>query len=269
MLSIKNDLTTWLQYNNFSKEKGIKHFVSTRIGGNSQSLCCGLNLGFKTIDNPQTVIENRYILANSLNIPLANFVVPAQCHTDRIVVISEEDKGKGIFEKSTALPETDAMITNIAEICLMVFSADCVSILLYDPIKKVIGAAHAGWKGTVNKIAQKTAKEMTRVFGSNPKDLIVGIGPSIGSCCYEIGKEVISAVELNFTNANQLIQPTKNDKAMFNLWEANKVQLTEIGILSENIEIAELCTYCNPELFFSHRFSNGNTGRFGAGIMLL
>ena len=174
-------------------------------------------------------------------------------------------RGNGTFDYEQSIKATDAMITNIPDICLIILVADCVPILFFDTKKKVIGAAHAGWRGTVKSIAQNTVKAFQKHFNSSLKDIIVGIGPSIGPCCYEVGEEVIKEIKNGFPDK---VTKVLNNKGYFNLWEANKLQLTDIGIDEKNIEVAELCTYCHADIFFSRRHQRAETGRFGGGIML-
>jgi YfiH family protein len=147
--------------------------------------------------------------------------------------------------------------------------ADCVPLLFFDPIKKAIGAAHAGWQGTVRKIALATIIKMKEEFGCSYKDIKVLIGPSIGPCCYHVGGEVIDSILRSFGTTEKFVSyDYKDSLAHFNLWQTNKIQLIEAGIPDSNITITGLCTYCNHDDFFSSRYDKSVTGRFGAGIMI-
>jgi YfiH family protein len=247
----------------------IKHFITTRFGGVSKGACGSLNIGYGTEDFSLAVLENRHRMANSVQIPLDYFVMCNQVHGSHIEIVTKEQRGKGALHKNNALLATDGMITNEPEICLFVMGADCVPLLFSDPVKKVIGAAHAGWRGTVKKIAVETVLEMKKTFGCNLSDIQVGIGPSIGACCYNVGAEVIDEVLRAFGSTDNFVRfDTPESTPRFDLWYANKYQLMEVGIKEENIEISGLCTNCHSDEFFSSRASQGNTGRFGAGIML-
>jgi polyphenol oxidase len=147
-------------------------------------------------------------------------------------------------------------------------SADCVPLLLYDPVGGAVAAIHAGWRGTVSKIVSRTVEAMRENFGTNPADLVAGIGPSICPEVYEVGEEVILAAEQAFGSVTELVQPTKPGKGLFNLWEANRMQLLSAGIRAENIELAGMCTYQGSDQFFSARKSGNRAGRFAAGILL-
>lgn len=252
-------------FENLANQSAITHFVSTRPGGFSSPPFHSLNLAFHVSDNAELVAANREILATELNIPLSNFVTAQQVHEANIAIVTEAMRGTGSTDFATALPATDSLITNIPNVCLMVLTADCVPLILFDPNKKVIGVVHAGWKGTVQLIAQKTVTVMQKQFGCSPVDIIAGIGPSIGSCCYEVGAEVIREIERNLPNRIEYIL---NKKGFFNLREANKNQLVQLGISEKNIEVAGICTRCHSDIFYSARKNGINTGRYGTGIML-
>jgi hypothetical protein len=147
----------------------------------------------------------------------------------------------------------------------MVRVADCIPVLFFDPVQKVIGIAHAGWRGTVKEIAAKTAEVIVSRYNSDPARILVGIGPGIGPCCYEVDERVSSLFTKGFSSGEQLITE-RNGKQYLDLWEANRRQLLNTGIREENIELAGLCTACHPQTFFSHRREKGRTGRFAALI---
>jgi YfiH family protein len=256
----------------FSKLKdcaGITHFVSTRHGGVSDGAFASLNLGLGTQDRPLIVLQNRQILADAVGIPQQFFVLANQVHGTNVEIISNDRRGAGAFSRHNAIVSCDAMITNEPEICLFVMAADCVPLLFFDKVKLVIGAAHAGWRGTVKKMAANTIHKMQEHYGCSPKDIYVGIGPSIGPCCYNVGGEVIEEVLKTFGTTEGLINfENPNSAPIFDLWSANKLQLTQAGVPEENIEIAGVCTQCHHDDFFSSRYGKGVTGRFGAGIMI-
>ena len=257
------------RFHNLSKQSGIDHFVSTRMGGLSLSPYESLNLGFHVGDTPETVLQNRERLATSIGISLSDFTIPKQIHSGTVTIVTEEMRGHGAADLDTAVEATDAVITDVPQLCLTVLAADCVLVLFLDPQKRVIAAVHAGWRGTVKLAAQKTAETLKQEFNCKPTDILAGIGPSIGPCHYEVGPEVISQVEDTFGSTDGYINnETPEGKGYFNLWEANKRQVIEAGIPAQNIEVAQICTYCNAHLFFSERHQKGRTGRFGAGIML-
>lgn len=258
-----DSLTIW-QFENLSGHSEITHFVSTRLGGISNPPYNFLNLGFKVGDRKQNVLQNRKLLSTALNIPLDSFTTAQQAHGDNIAVVTEKMRGQGSTDYISAIPATDALITNIPAICLMGAVADCVPILLYDSRNKVVGAIHSGWQGTLKLITQKTVNMMIKKFTTNPAELAVGIGPSIGPCCYEVGIEIIDGVERVFGSKEDYITHDSH----FSLWQANKDQMIKSGVPEENIEVAGICTKCHVDQFFSVRSAKGKTGSFGAGIMI-
>ncbi len=269
MLEEHRHSSSTFRFLNLSKQDGVNHFVSTRIGGLSRPPYESLNLGFHVGDSPKTVLKNRERLAANIKIPLSDFTIARQIHSGTVTIVAKQMRGCGAADYDTAVEATDAMVTAVPRLCLTVLSADCVPVLLFDPQKRIVAAVHAGWRGTVKLVAQKTVEALQHEFNCKLTDLLVGIGPSIGPCHYEIGSEVISQVEATFGDTDGYISHESPDgKGYFNLWEANKRQIMEAGIPPQNIEVAGICTYCNAHLFFSARHQKGRTGRFGAGIML-
>jgi YfiH family protein len=260
---------TVLFFESLLKHKVIKHFISTRTGGVSKFPYLSLNLGLHVGDDPEYVRNNRTRLAKAIGIPLNRFTTARQIHSGNVSIISEEMRGKGSIHHQEAIKDTDAMITNVPDICLMVLVADCVPMLFFDPSRRAIGVAHAGWRGTLQFVALNTVKTMEKSFRSSPRDIKVGIGPSIGPCCYKVGPELIAQVGEVFHRKNEYIRnESKEGEGYFNLWKANLDQLLHAGIERENIEIAKLCTCHNPDLFFSYRHQREDTGRFGVGIAI-
>ena len=256
-------------FENLLRYGGIRHFVSTRIGGHSRPPYDFLNLSFNVGDDPEKVLKNRKLLAGALEMPLTTLTTAKQIHHGRVKIVSEQLRGKGSTDYEGAINATDAMVSNVANICLMILLADCLPILFYDPSKSVIGVAHAGWKGTLGFVAQKTVKALREHFGCLPQNIMVGLGPSIGPCCYQVGHEVISEVEHVFGTKQECIRNESADgKGYFDLWTANLRQLVRAGIPDKNIEIAKICTCHHPDLFYSYRHEKGITGRFGAGILI-
>jgi polyphenol oxidase len=244
------------KFESFKKYKDIAHLVTTKEGwisgdkprftGDSESIYSGF----------------RKELAISCELDANQFVFPRQTHSDRVVVVTSENV-------TSTIDDTDALITNERGLFICVQTADCVPILLFDPVKKVVAAIHAGWKGTIAKIAKKTIEQMVEKFDCNPADIVAGIGPSIHMHAYEVGPEVVEAVEASFTNSSAMLKPSMNEgKAYFDLWEANQTALMESGLLEENIEIMGLCSFEHADLFYSARRDGTDTGRMVSGIKL-
>lgn len=247
----------------------IKHGISSRFGGGSKPPFHSLNVALHTGDCDESVIINRQLFCQGIGIHSEHIVTAQQLHTDHIAVVTQEAKGRGAGSYEDAIPNTDALITNVPGIPLMLFFADCVPVLIVDPVQRAIGAVHAGWRGTLEKIAQKTILSMQSNFGTKPEDCLVGIAPSIGPCCYVVDEIVINKLKKQFNNWEELIkEANEKGKWYFDLWKANVHQLEEIGVKGSNVVTSGVCTACNHELFFSYRKENGATGRIGAVIVL-
>ena len=255
---VKNNIKL-LQFNNLTEHEDIVHFSSTRIGGKSICKLESLNLGYTVNDNPKNVTQNLESLAKSMGFDRNQMVSPKQTHSKNIGIVNSTND---IF------PDTDALITNKPGICIFIRTADCVPILLYDPTNKALAAIHSGWKSTIQEISKHTIELMQNEFGTNPKDIVAGIGPSIGPEVYEVGPEVAEVFQKHF-EVNHIVTAIENsDKYLLNLWKVNKQILMESGILENKIEVAEMCTYSTPELFYSARRDGVKTGRLASGIML-
>ncbi|MBR0285336.1 MAG: peptidoglycan editing factor PgeF [Selenomonadaceae bacterium] len=247
----------------------VSHAVSTRMGGVSKAPYSSLNLGLHVGDSAEDVRRNREIFANSLNFKAEDIVTPEQVHGTEVLRVTEELKGRGSRDYGDAIPGTDALITDVPGIPLLLCFADCTPILFVDPEHHAIGIAHGGWKGTVKQIARKTLEAMEREFGTEPEKCLAGIGPSIGPCCYEVGEDVQTACREAFPEDWQrLLAGQKNGKPHFDLWEANRLQLLQAGMEASNIDCAAECTCCRHGWYFSYRADGGTTGRIGAMIGL-
>ncbi len=249
-------------------QAGIRHGISTRLGGISAAPYMSLNLGLHVGDDPENVGTNRQLLCDAVGVKYNSVVSAQQVHKDTVAIVSSADSGKGAAEYKDALCETDALITDSPDVPLLLLYADCVPIIFFDPVKRVIGVAHAGWKGTVAQIAVKTLRAMQECFGSKSADCLVGIGPSVGPCCYEVDQGVIIPLQNNCNKWENAVTVHGERHWMLNLWEVNRRQLLENGVFEANISVAEVCTACNKELFYSYRAESGLTGRLGALISL-
>ena len=211
-------------------------------------------------DDEKRVQKNKENALAAIGKKVASVYDVHQVHSTEIVIT---DRALSPGESHI---KADAMITNSPGVTLMMRFADCVPIFLFDPVKRAIGLSHAGWKGTINKIAGKTVLKMKDAFGTDPENLLVGIGPSIGPDHYSIGADVEDKVISNFRAAAKQLLIFAQGKTYFDLWKANEVVLNEVGV--KNIEIAGMCTHCRMDEWYSHRGEQGETGRFGVVIGL-
>ena len=248
----------YIQFKNLSATGIVKHGFSTRKGGVSTGIFSSMNLNFKRGDDPDAVMENYRRMAAALNMRVEDMVLSDQTHTTNVRVITEEDRGKGILRPQD-YSDVDGMITNVPGIVLVTSYADCVPLYFVDPVRKAIGLSHSGWKGTVGHIGQKTVWKMHEVYGTEPKDIVAAIGPSICQSCYEVSDDVAEAFRANFTadEAADILLDKGNGKYQLDLWKANWYVLTDAGILPEHLSVTDLCTACHPDLLWSHRKTNG------------
>ncbi len=186
-----------------------------------------------------------------------------QIHGDGIAVIRDETDLASVRSRPV-----DALLTDRCETAIGVYTADCAPLLLFDPPHRAVGAVHAGWRGTVLRIAEKAVAAMTAHFGTRPSDLLAAIGPTIGPCCYEVGREVLDQMTQALPRWNTVVFPLNGEKAMINLQEANRLQLLEAGIPSDRIGVLPLCTSCRRDLFYSFRGEGGKKGQMLNLIML-
>ncbi len=260
----------YIQFKNLSATGIVKHGFSTRKGGVSTGIFSSMNLNFKRGDDPDAVMENYRRMAAALNMRVEDMVLSDQTHTTNVRVITEEDRGKGIL-KPQDYSDVDGMVTNVPGIVLVTSYADCVPLYFVDPVRKAIGLSHSGWKGTVGHIGQKTVWKMHEVYGSEPKDIVAAIGPSICQSCYEVSDDVAEAFRANFTadEAADILLDKGNGKYQLDLWKANWYVLTDAGILPEHLSVTDLCTACHPDLLWSHRKTNGQRGGLSAFLSLI
>ena len=251
----------------FSEDIAV-HAISTRLGGVSRAPYDSLDLALHVGDEAGDVCENRRIFAASLGLDAAHIVTPNQVHGDVVARVTEKDAGRGATDYDDCIQETDALITDTPNLPLMLCFADCTPIVFLDPEHRAAGIAHGGWKGTVASIAEKTLRCMGEAFGTQPKDVLVGIGPAIGPCCYEVGAEVAEKFRAAFPYADECLLKEQDGHIHLNLWEANRQQMLRAGVPEENIEVAGECTCCRHKWYYSYRADGGKTGRIAAMIAL-
>lgn len=249
-----------------SKYKTLCHFTTTIKGGVSEGNYASFNLGLYSGDSIDNVMENRSRLASAIGLPLENLFFPYQTHHDKIYVIDREFLEYSQQKKEELLSGIDALITNLPSVCIGVTTADCVPVLLFDPKRKVFAAVHAGWRGTVSNIVEKTIDKMKTYFGVMPADILAYIGPSISKEIFEVGDEVVLAFEnagFDVSTIGDIDNETK--KMHIDLVLANKILLRKSGVLLENIDMSNICTYKSRLSMFSARRQTINSGRMITG----
>ena len=253
--------------------RGLRHGFSTRKGGVSKEHLSSLNLGFNLGDEREKVLENFRILGSLFEAKPEDFVLTQQTHSVNVRHVGREDRGKGIFRERD-YTDVDALMTDEEGVILSAFSADCVPILFYDKGHRAIASCHSGWRGTHGRILARVIEAMQREFSSKPEEIYIAIGPSICKNCYEVSEDVGEAFLDAFPALREMtknaspIERVSEEKFHIDLWELNRIIALESFIPPENISISGYCTMENPDLFFSHRFSQGKRGVQGAFIGL-
>lgn len=267
---IERDQVPYIQFQMLTDTGVVRHGFSTRLGGVSKGIFTSMNLNFKRGDKHEDVMENYRRMARALGMKIEDMVLSDQTHTTNIRVITEEDRGKGIL-KVQDYTDVDGMITNIPGIVLVTSYADCVPLYFVDPVKRVIGLSHSGWKGTVGRMGARTVEKMQEVYNCNPADIVAAIGPSICRSCYEVSEDVADAFEEAFVphQAAAILDDKGNGKYQLDLWLANRFILEDSGILPANIAVTDICTACRPDLLWSHRKTNGQRGGLSAFLQLM
>ena len=245
----------------------VRHTFSTRFGGVSDGQYSTMNLSFNNGDKCERVEENYKRLCSAVGIDTAHLVLSKQTHTNNIKTVTREHCGTGYNKPSFS--DIDGLVTNQSGVALVTQYADCTPLLFCDPKRRVIATSHAGWRGTALMIGKHTVDRMVEEFGSSPKDIIAAIGPSIGSCCYEIDAPVYNAFMDAGILGENIFFKTDSEHYNLDLKEANRQILVNSGILPENIDVSDICTCCNSGEMHSHRATNGKRGNLAAIIELV
>lgn len=256
--------------NPFTEAGGVHHGFASRLGGVSRPPWDSLNISLSRGDDPADVRENYHRMCAALGTDFHRLVMTHQVHEDYIRPVGPQD----VLPDPLAPIEVDAdgLITATPGLCLTIFYADCVPVLLYDPQKRVIAAVHSGWRGTALAIAQKAAGKMAAEYGSRPEDILAAIGPGIGPCCFETHADVPTALtaQLGQGAAPYMIPKVERPgKFAVDLKGIIRWELLEAGLREEHIATLPLCTACHPELYWSHRTMGEQRGNHAAMIQLL
>ncbi|MFZ5815524.1 MAG: peptidoglycan editing factor PgeF [Bacillota bacterium] len=247
---------------------GVGALFTGRVRGVSPRWQEGLNWSYSVGDDPGAVRENRRRTLALLGLPVHRAAMAGLVHGDRVVAVTGEEEPAGP-DDLILIPECDALITDRTGLALVVTAADCVPVYLYDPVRRAVGVAHAGWRGTVAGIAGKAARAMAATYGCRPDQIHAAVGPSIGPCCYEVDEAVAKPLRDYYgAAAAELLLPGRAPgKYQLDLWEANRRDLLAAGV--GVVSVAGECTSCRVERLFSHRAERGGAGRGAAVIALL
>lgn len=253
ILNEKGNLS-FLTFESFSNEK-VDHGVFSRKGGISPNSFSSLNVGESAGDTRENVVENRKRIFQVFDRPVESIYDVWQIHSN---IVSFSDKPRIL---DNGHEKADAIFTNSKDVSLFMQFADCVPILIFDSDKDIIGIIHAGWQGTVKRIVQNAINFLIDNFASDPKNILAGIGPSIGPDHYEVGNNVILEVNEKLNEIKSEVLFSRNGSTFFNLWKTNELLLRQIGV--EKIEVASICTACHLDEWYSYRLEGQKSGRFG------
>lgn len=259
----------FLEFPLLSETGVVRHGISTREGGVSEGIYRSMNLSFARGDKEEHVIENYRRIGAAIGVSPDRMTASSQTHTTNVRAVTEDDIGKGIL-RPRDYTDVDGLMTNLPDVCLVTYYADCVPLLFVDPVHRAIASSHSGWRGTVDRMGEITVQAMQRAYGSRPEDIVAAIGPSICQDCYEVSEDVIERFRAAFpeTEWASLFYRKPDGKFQLNLWRANELILLGAGIKREHLAVTNLCTCCNSELLFSHRASHGKRGNLAAFLAL-
>lgn len=251
----------------------VKHSFSTRLGGVSEGIWSSMNLNFGRGDDEANVLANFRLYAEATGTDVDNMVYSMQTHTTNVIRVGRTDCGNGVT-KPQRFNDVDGLVTNEPGVCLVTTYADCVPLYFVDTKNRAIGLSHSGWRGTVGNITRVTVNLMRSEFGTKPEDIITFIGPSICKSCYEVSEDV--AEKFKAAYPAEEIKDILTDKGMINnerkyllnLHAANVANMVNAGIPTDNINVTDICTCCNPDFLYSHRASGGRRGGLCAFLEL-
>jgi YfiH family protein len=245
-----------LRFERLAVESGLAHAVTTK----PQNMAPHRGIG-----RDQAIVWRGQI-CGLLDVPFERLTSPSQIHGGDSVCIDACDVGRGRDGRDSAVPYVDGLLTNRADVPIIVLSADCPIVVLYDPRRHVVGAVHASWQGTISHASAQLVRQMTREFKSDPGVLLAGICPCAGPCCYEVGRDVYRVACSRLRDPESYFT-VKGEKYLFDLWLANQRQLADEGVKPDAIETACLCSICDDR-FWSHRRDGETAGRFGLVVAL-
>jgi len=257
MIKKEKNGIVYFEFENIAKTGLVKHCFSSRIGGISKTPYTSMNLAYHMGDDSPDVDKNFQLISEAVGFDHKKIVMTDQIHDANIQVVGDD---------RIEYEDVDSLVTALPNYVLTSYYADCVPLLFLDPVKKVIANAHAGWRGTVADIAGKTLIQMSQNFDCRSQDVLVGIGPSISMNHFEVGYEVVQLFSHSLSDSEPYIKQKSDQKWHVDLREINRKRLLKAGVLAENIEVSDLCTFENPDLFYSHRRDGRKRGNMAAMI---
>lgn len=261
----------WISYNSLEGYPWLINAFSTRMGGVSTGIYESMNLSFTRGDEPDRVKRNFELFGDAIGIKASQMVYAHQTHTVNVMQVGEAHKGMGVL-REREFSEIDGIMTDTPGVCLVTSYADCVPLYFVDPVHRAIALSHSGWRGTIGNICKKTVDEMQRLYGTEARDIIACIGPSVCADCYEVGSDVADEfISAYGADQDKVVLPHNSGvpgKYQLDLAQANVINMENAGILPEHISVPDLCTCCNDRYLYSHRASKGKRGGLCAFLMI-
>ena len=245
----------------------VRHGFSTRLGGVSDGIYDSMNLSFTRGDDESRVRENFARFCAAVGVDHRNAVVSAQEHHTVVYNATAADCGRGVM-RERGYTDIDGLLTDEPNVVLFTQYADCVPLFFADPVQRVVGTAHAGWRGTAARMGAVMVERMVSDYGCRREDILAAVGPSIGPCCFEVDEPVRLAFAESISFAADCTHELGNGKSYIDLWEINRRTLAESGVLPERIVVTDLCTRCGPDVFWSHRATGGRRGSLAGCIAI-
>lgn len=262
------DGVTIYRFPSFSALPFVRHGFSTRLGGVSEGIFESMNLSYTRGDEPSRVRENFGRFCRAVGVEAADAVVSAQEHHTVVYNATAADRGRGVT-RERGYTDIDGLLTDEPNVPLITQYADCVPLFFADPVRRVVGTAHAGWRGTAAQMGAVMVERMCRDYGSRREDILAAVGPSIGPCCFEVDEPVRAAFCDAIAWAGECITDDGGGKSHIDLWKINRRTLLEAGVKAEHITVTDLCTRCHPDVFWSHRATGGQRGSLAGCIAIV
>ncbi|WP_067931557.1 peptidoglycan editing factor PgeF [Alicyclobacillus kakegawensis] len=254
-----HDTPIWLEPSGW-RAAGAHAAFSFRLGGVSQGPFASLNAGGHVGDDASAVTANRAKIAAHLSVPVHDIAMAEQVHGSRVALVGE-DWLELAPQQRVPFAATDALVTHVRGIALGILTADCVPVLFFDPVQRVVAAAHSGWRGTVEGISSRVVKTMVEVYGCRAQNVRAVLGPAIRRCCYEVDESVAGAFIDRFGRAHATIRPGRPGKFLLDLPSCIRKDLLEAGVSPHHLQDTGVCTACRNDVLFSYRADGGRTGR--------
>lgn len=269
-MNVPSEIIKMLEYGIMAPYSNIFCFSTTRQGGVSKGNYASLNCTPYTGDDAQCVQCNQQLLCSSMPQAPKELIIPFQTHSTNTLVIDDGYLNASPQQRNAMLQDVDALITKEPNCCICVSTADCIPIMIYDSKRQAVAAIHAGWRGTVNRITSLALRKMQQMYGTDAKDIIACIGPSISMSAFEVGEEVYETFrEKGFVMHHISQWKPETHKHHIDLWRANRMELTEMGVPEQQIETSGVCTYTKHNDYFSARRLGIRSGRILSGIMIM